>query len=75
MRWRQAVGDNNVMKDSLLNSNPWLREPGRRAALLRVSAASSSAIEGIVKPFQAKPLATIKRPARAPRAKSEPTRG
>lgn len=62
-----------LMKVSLLESNPWLRVPGRRAALLRVSAASSSAIEGIVKPFGDKADGTVTRSTRK-RAKSEPTR-
>lgn len=62
------------MKDSLLSSNPWLRESDRRAALLRVSAASSSAIEGIVEPFREKAGGTVKRAGRK-RAKSAPTPG
>lgn len=62
------------MKHSLLQSNPWLREPARRAALLRVSAASSSAVEGIVQPFREPATATVSRPARQ-RAKSAPARG
>lgn len=62
------------MATSLLESNPWLREPGRRAELMRVSAASSSAVEGIVKPFREKAASTVTRPARK-RAKSAPTRG
>ena len=61
-----------VMKTSLLESNPWLREPGRRAELLRVSAASSSAVEGIVMPFRVK---AITRPARKHAKTSGPTRG
>ncbi len=59
---------------SLLESNPWLREPARRAELLRVSAASSSAVEGIVKPFREKAENTVTRAARN-RAKSGPARG
>lgn len=63
------------MTTSLRDSNPWLREPDRRAELLRVSAASSSAVEGIVQPFRVKAAATVTRPAR-PRAKqSGPKRG
>jgi hypothetical protein len=62
------------MKGSLLDSNPWLREPRRRAALLRVSAASSSAIEGIFQPFREKAAGTVSQPARK-RAKSAPARG
>jgi hypothetical protein len=54
----------------LLSSNPWLLEPGRRAELLRVSAASSSAIEGIVKPFVDKSARTLNRASQLPRAKS-----
>ena len=37
----------------LSESNPYLRDPVKRAQLLRTSAASSSAIEGIRKPFEA----------------------
>ena len=62
------------MKGSLLDSNPWLREPRRRATLLRVSAASSSAVEGIFQPFREKPPVPVSRPARK-RAKSAPERG
>jgi hypothetical protein len=39
------------MATSLLQQNPWLRDPVKREAALRVSAASSSAVEGIRKPF------------------------
>lgn len=49
------------MKGSLRDSNPWLREPNRRAELLHVSAASSSAVEGIVKPFRQKAASAVKR--------------
>lgn len=63
------------MKTSLLESNPWLREPGRRAELLRVSAASSSAVEGIVMPFRTKATPAVTRPARQHANKSGPTRG
>lgn len=62
------------MKNSLLNCNPWLREPGRRAELLRVSAASSSAVEGIFKPFREKAADTATT-SRRKRGKSEPTLG
>ena len=40
------------MSASLLKTNPYLRDPKARAAALRISAASSSAIEGIRKPFE-----------------------
>lgn len=63
------------MKTSLLESNLWLRDPGRRAELLRVSAASSSAVEGIVMPFRTKATFTVTRPARLRAKKSVPTRG
>lgn len=62
------------MKGSLLDSNAWLREPRPRANLLRVSAASSSAVEGIFQPFRERPAGTVNRPARK-RAKSAPARG
>jgi hypothetical protein len=39
------------MASSLLEQNPWLRDPAKREAALRISAASSSAVEGIYKPF------------------------
>lgn len=61
------------MKGSLIDSNPWLREPRRRATLLRVSAASSSAVEGIFQPFREKPV-TVSRPSHK-RAKSARVRG
>lgn len=63
------------MKHSLLQSNPWLREPARRAALLRVSAASSSAVEGIFKPFREQAPATLSPPARQHAKSSGPARG
>jgi hypothetical protein len=49
----------------LLKSNPYLRDPGLRQAALRQSAASSSAVEGIHKPFSTDA---------APRAVSQPPR-
>lgn len=70
-----SLGDNGSMKSSLQNSNPWLLEPGRRAELLRLSAASSSAIEGIVKPFLDKPAPALERAPRSPRVKSGPALG
>ncbi|HEY8009973.1 MAG TPA: hypothetical protein VIE67_03145 [Rudaea sp.] len=36
---------------SLLKQNPWLRDPKIRAKALRISAATSSAVEGIRKPY------------------------
>lgn len=63
------------MKTTLRQSNPWLRDPGQRAELLRVSAASSSAIEGIVQPFRIKPANAVTRPARPRAKKSVTTRG
>lgn len=36
---------------SLLEQNRWLRDPEQRKRLLRISAASSSAVEGIRKPY------------------------
>lgn len=58
----------------LLQSNPYLRDPVARRAALRVSAASSSAVEGIRKPFaDSKPL-TVPAPSRK-RAKSGAQRG
>lgn len=39
------------MSKSLLETNPYLRDPATRRAGLRVSAASSSAVEGIYRPF------------------------
>jgi hypothetical protein len=54
------------MSKSLLTTNPFLRDPKARWTALRVSAASSSAVEGIRKPF-AKPgnaTAAATKPAR-----------
>lgn len=48
------------MPKNLIESNPYLRDPEGRRAALRVSAASSSAVEGIRKHFarsKAKPTA------------------
>lgn len=43
---------------SLLEQNRWLRDPDTRARAMRTAAASSSAVEGIRKPYAsaAKPL-------------------
>ncbi|MEO6263613.1 MAG: hypothetical protein ABIO58_01365 [Luteimonas sp.] len=38
---------------SLLQQNPWLRDPKTRGKSMRIAAASSSAVEGIRKPFAA----------------------
>ena len=39
------------MAAKLLNSNPYLRDPAARREALRVTAATSSAVEGIRRPF------------------------
>jgi len=65
-------GDDAGMKESLLKSNPSLREDPRRDAALHRSAASSSAVEGIVKPF-AKPSRSPGEPRKG--AKSAKSRG
>ena len=62
------------MKGSLLECNVWLRDPKRREAAMRLSAASSSAIEGIFKPFRNMDAETVKRPSRK-RAKSSQSPG
>ena len=51
------------MAATLLEQNPWLRDPKQREALLRASAASSSAVEGIHKPFAktVKPIKPVSR--------------
>jgi len=36
---------------TLVQQNPWLRDPISREKALRVAAASSSAVEGIRKPY------------------------
>lgn len=56
------------MAKSLLQQNIWLRGDAQRVAAMRISAASSSAVEGIRKPFAAaaKPV----KPARRKAAKS-----
>jgi hypothetical protein len=62
------------MKDSLLECNVWLRDPKQREAAMRLSAASSSAIEGIFQPFRNMDTETVKRPSRK-RAKSSQSPG
>lgn len=60
------------MAATLLQQNPYLRDPKKRAESIRVSAATSSAVEAIRKPF-----ASPKKPAQAPLrkpAKSGPLR-
>lgn len=44
------------MAASLAKQNPWLRDPKGRDEALRVSAASSSAVESIRKPFLTLPV-------------------
>lgn len=60
------------MSVSLLKSNPYLREVAKRRAALRISAASSSAVEGIRLPFAeaATPLSAHLRPAPLKRTQS-----
>lgn len=48
------------MSVALLKSNPYLREPSARRIALRISAANSSAVEGVRKPF-ADPQPVIKK--------------
>jgi hypothetical protein len=45
---------------SLLEQNPWLRDAKTRAKSMRLAAASSSAVEGIRKPFAEKTHKRIK---------------
>jgi hypothetical protein len=47
------------MKNSLLRTNTWLQNAAGRGAALRRTAATSSAIEGIVKPFSTKTQSKI----------------
>ena len=58
-----------AMATSLLHTNVYVRDPARRKAALRVSAASSSAVEGIRKPFAVDAEPATK-PASRKRAKS-----
>ena len=51
------------MAKSLLKQNPWLLDEQQRNAAFRISAASSSAVEGIRKPF-AVTAAKVKRARR-----------
>lgn len=62
------------MAATLLQQNPYLRDPAKRRAALRVSAASSSAVEGIRKPFADGKSLTEPAPARKG-AKSAAQRG
>jgi hypothetical protein len=64
----------NIMAATLLQQNPYLRDPTKRRAALRVSAASSSAVEGIRKPFADSNPLTAPAPSRK-RAKSAAQRG
>jgi hypothetical protein len=50
---------------SLLEQNPYLRDPKKRAESIRLSAATSSAVEGIRKPF-----ATSAKPPKTPSRKT-----
>lgn len=61
------------MAGSLLLENVWLRDEAKRKSALRRSAASSSAVEGIVKPFT-QPAKHISPPAPRKAAKSAGSR-
>lgn len=52
------------MADTLLQQNPYLRDPAKRRAALRISAVSSSAVEGIRKPFADSTPLTAQAPSR-----------
>jgi len=60
------------MSKPLLATNPYLRDPQTRKKALRISAASSSAVEGIRMPFAAKQDGKVRvvKPAGRARAKS-----
>jgi len=62
------------MVATLLQQNPYLRDPVKRRAALRVSAASSSAVEGIRKPFADSTPLNVRAPSRR-RAASGAQRG
>lgn len=62
------------MAATLLQQNPYLRDQAKRRAALRVSAASSSAVEGIRKPFADGTALTAPTPSRK-RATSGAKRG
>ena len=62
------------MAATLLQQNPYLRDPVKRRAALRISAASSSAVEGIRKPFADSTPLTVPAPSRK-RVKSGAQRG
>lgn len=55
------------MPKSLLTTNPFLRDPKVRRVALEVSAASSSAVEGIRKPFAKRDNGTTAASSPAPR--------
>ena len=50
---------------SLIEQNPWLRNPDTRKKAMRVAASSSSAVEGIYKPY-----ASSKKPMNGPSRKN-----
>lgn len=56
------------MAKSLMEQNVWLRDAKKRAAAVRISVASSSAVEGIRKPFAQ--ASRVIKPARAKSVKS-----
>lgn len=60
------------MTESLLSQNAWMKDARTRAEALRVAVVSSSAVEGIVKPFAA--TAKAVKPAGGRSAKSVATR-
>lgn len=55
------------MSNSLLKQNRWLRDGKIRQSALRLSAASSSAVEGIRKPFADRPATSSDGLSRVPR--------
>lgn len=70
---RVRADDNAGMKVTLLQSNAWLRGNPQHAAALYRSAASSSAVEGIVRPFAKADRAVLSVPRKD--AKSARSRG
>lgn len=59
------AGSRKLLRMSLRNSNPYLKSPSNSKAALRMSARTSSAVEGIRAPFDKSKSADLPRDAEA----------
>ena len=63
-----SVGYDLRMATNLASSNPYLRDPRTRKKSVRMAAASSSAVEGIRRPFAEPTKPLTARPRKRPKS-------